>query len=153
MTPDLLPANFAAKIRVDEAGCWIFTGCLNSQGYGCIAVNGDGTINLTHRVAYALLVDRIPVGFVIDHLCRVRACCNPAHLEAVTVGENNRRALAVTGTWREKRTHCKHGHEYTTENTYLDRGHRGCRECKAMLNRLAYQNRRRTLARTAQASA
>lgn len=27
-------------------------------------------------------------------------------------------------------THCKHGHEFTPENTYMDKGKRQCRECQ-----------------------
>jgi hypothetical protein len=144
VTPDLLPRNFARKITVDQGtGCWIFTGALNSKGYGCIAVDGDGTIRLAHRAAYELLIDRIPAGMVIDHaVCAVKRCCNPAHLEVVTVRENNRRAVAAGLAYpalaarNAAKTHCAHGHEFSDENTRLDRqGWRVCVACRRAADR------------------
>lgn len=148
MTPDLLPANFAKKIRVDEVvGCWIFMGAVNSRGYGCIAVDGDGSTRLAHRAAYELLVDRIPAGMTIDHfLCFNKRCCNPAHLEVVTRAENARRAFE-TGLARvpeqalrnAAKTHCPKGHPYSGDNLRVaSNGDRFCREC-----RRAYDQRRR----------
>lgn len=79
--------------KVDKDGgapCWIWTGALNGNGYGRLRRN---SFNLyPHRVAYEYEVGPIPEGFQIDHLCGVRACVNPDHLEAVSQYENNRRA-------------------------------------------------------------
>jgi hypothetical protein len=69
-------------------GCWEWTGTINNVGYGSLS---DGESNLAHRFAYELLVAPIPDGLQIDHLCNVRNCVNPAHLEAVTAQENMRR--------------------------------------------------------------
>ena len=44
----------------------------------------QGRICYAHRVSYALLVGPLVEGLEIDHLCRVRACVNPAHLDQVT---------------------------------------------------------------------
>lgn len=78
--------------RVNKAGpggCWLWTGAVDGNGYGTVTIE---RVQLsTHRVAYELLVGPIPAGLTIDHLCRVLACCNPAHLEPVTRAENNRR--------------------------------------------------------------
>ena len=141
MTPTPLPPRFAAKITVSPSGCWLFTGCLNSRGYGCITHHGR--VMLAHRLAYELLVGPIPQGRVIDHLCMVKACCNPDHLEAVTAGENNRRAVAANGAWRTKATACRRGHAYTEANTYTDhRGHRQCRACKRVTDQRAHARRK-----------
>jgi hypothetical protein len=81
-----------ARISVDANGCWIFTGA-KRNGYGVVGL-GSRTegIEYTHRIAYAWLWNQIPAGQHIDHLCRVRACCNPYHLEAVSQKTNNQRA-------------------------------------------------------------
>jgi len=75
---------------------------------------------------FELSVGEIPKGFVLDHLCKNRSCINPKHLEAVTQKINAERAGWAT------RTHCKHGHEYTKENTsYSKRDNaRVCKTCK-----------------------
>jgi hypothetical protein len=80
-----------------------------------------------HRIAYELLVGVLPDGLEIDHLCKVRNCVNPTHLEAVTHWENVNRS----GAWEVNRlkTHCKYGHEYTEENTYKNKNTRECRTC------------------------
>lgn len=129
-----LPANMRAKIVIELCPiaelpdfCWAWTGAINSRGYGCVAVNRKS--QLTHRVAYQLLVGPIPAGLQIDHLCRNKRCCNPAHLEAVTGKVNSGR------TDRAEKTLCAHGHPLLGDNliikSYGDRGlvKRNCRTC------------------------
>ena len=116
--------------RVDksagEDGCWLFVGWLDGQGYGSF----NSRRISAHRFAYELVVGPIPVGYQIDHLCRVRNCVKPAHLEAVTARENTRRSLSVAGT-NGRKTHCIHGHAFSLENTRIDlEGKRVCRICK-----------------------
>ena len=48
-----------------------------------------------HRYVYEQLVGAIPSGLVLDHLCIQRNCCNPFHLEPVTIKENTLRGKAV----------------------------------------------------------
>jgi hypothetical protein len=70
----------------------------------------------------------------LDHLCRVRHCVNPEHLEPVTPGENTRRSPIHISVIRAARTHCKQGHEFTPENTYRHGPGlrwRSCRACGA----------------------
>ena len=126
-----------AKVVVDESGCWIFTGAL-SEGYGTIGRGrrGEGNVR-AHRVTYERLVGPVPEGLDLDHLCRNRACCNPAHLEPVTRSENARRGAR----WDVRPTHCKNGHEFTPENTYQKQKQRVCRAC--------HNARQRTYRRTA----
>lgn len=135
MSGPALDARFWAKVDKTDAGCWLWTGALNSRGYGC--VGRDGRRFLTHRYAYEALVGTIPEGLTIDHLCGVKACCNPEHLEPVSGAENTRRARALL-------THCPRGHEYTAENTYRNgAGHRYCRECSLSKRRVQHPDRRR----------
>jgi hypothetical protein len=83
---------------------------MTSKGYGTVAWRGKG--QTIHRVTYEILVGPIGEGLEIDHLCRVRACCNPQHLEPVTRSENTLRANAAN-----PRTTCGKGlHDWTDEN-------------------------------------
>lgn len=94
-----------AKVEQQPDGCWIYTGAIQPNGYGYFHL--DGRMRYAHRVAYQLLVGPIPTGLDLDHLCRVRACCNPAHLEPVTRRENLLRGDTLTRAHAERR-HCGH---------------------------------------------
>lgn len=121
--------------------CRIFTGYCTPDGYGQV---GEGRHRLlrTHRVTYEHYVGPIPEGLELDHLCRVPACCEVTHLEAVTSSENKLRGTGpdVTRARYAAITHCPYGHEYTPENTHvylLPNGYpnRHCRECGRWRNR------------------
>jgi hypothetical protein len=75
---------------VDEAGCWIWQRG-KAEGYG--VVWRDGRVQRAHRVVYEQHRGPIPDGLHLDHLCRVKACVNPDHLEPVTNAENCRRGV------------------------------------------------------------
>ena len=139
-----LPANMRAKIAEElcpvaglDGFCWTWTGCVNSRGYGCVAVGGKS--HLAHRIAYEIHRGLIPTGLQIDHLCVNKRCINPAHLEAVTGKVNAERAHPST------KTVCVNGHRYTDENTiWRTRGalkHRACRECENARRRNVRRNR------------
>ena len=124
-----LPQTLAQKIAIDAAGCWIWTGARQTNGYGSACIPGTGRSALAHRLVYELLVAPIPEGLQIDHLCRVKACVNPKHLEPVTAAENNRRgriANSFDGTGRIK-TECPMGHDTTAPDS---RSGGYCKRCK-----------------------
>lgn len=135
--------------------CWIYTGS-RDNGYGRLSVGSttDDTFRreYAHRITYTHTFGAIPEGMHIDHLCRVRSCCNPAHLEVVTQRENLARGLGI-GARNAAKTHCPQGHEYTPDNTILARVKSGtgrrCRECQLRLQRLASRrvSTRRRIAR------
>ena len=130
--------RFWAKVdRITDDECWLWTGG-TTTGYGRFRV--DRSLVLAHRYAYELLVGQIPDGLQIDHLCRNRACVNPAHLEPVTLRENILRGTAPSAHAARK-THCIHGHAFTPENTYAYRDERRiCRQCKRRNDRKRYWN-------------
>lgn len=117
--------RFFARVDMDEeTGCWLWLGRGVWGGYGKFDLNG--TECYAHRWSYEHVVGPIPEGLFIDHLCRVRHCVNPEHLEPVTLIENIRRGR---NHGREK-THCPQGHPYAGENLHISsRGDRACRAC------------------------
>lgn len=134
--------RFFDKILVADGGCWPWGGALDEAGYGHFYC-GNGKHARTHRFAYELLIGPIPDGLVIDHLCRVRHCVNPDHLEPVTGEENSRRQIR-TRPPRKLVTHCIRGHAYTPENTLVrQKAGRRVRECLTCVRALqAIRNRR-----------
>lgn len=133
MNADQLPTRMRSKIVFElcpvpglPGFCWTWTGALNSRGYGCWGV--DGKSQLTHRVAYKLLVGEIPTGLQIDHLCQNKRCCNPAHLEPVTDAVNKSRTEQAT------KLRCTHGHPLVAPNLIIKArkgggAMRNCRTC------------------------
>lgn len=129
--------NLWSKIdRTDS--CWNWKAC-TQKGYGLISV--DGKSKRAHRVVYELLVGKIPDGMCLDHLCRNRSCVNPSHLEVVSFIENVMRGESAHAR-NARKTHCKFGHEFSEENTYIHpiRGNRHCRICQ---NRIKLEYRQR----------
>lgn len=111
--------------------CWIWKGAAQRYGYGSFAIPTGAERGwrrcLAHRWSYENLIGPIPDDLPLDHLCRVPSCVRPDHLDPVPQRENQRRGMKG-----ELRTHCKNGHEYTDENTYLNpqTGHRPCQICR-----------------------
>ncbi len=126
-----------------NSGCWLFLGGLTLKGYAQISV--DGRLRQAHRVSYEVFVGPIQDGLEIDHLCRVRSCLNPHHLEPVTHAENVKRSSAAAASRERARSivKCKYGHDYTPANTIIQKPHggRACRICRTEREQLRHPNR------------
>jgi len=132
------------RIAVADRGhatpCWIPNYTTDKGGY--VSLRADGRMQKMHRLTYEALVGPIPEGRQLDHLCRVRSCCNPAHLDPVSPRVNTLRGFGVTSA-NARKTHCIHGHEYTPENTAMrPDGSRKCIECRRR-HRMAHYYRSR----------
>lgn len=131
-----LADRFWAKVDVPDADtawedeCWAWAASLDGKGYGQMSKPGGGHLR-AHRVAYELVVGPIPDGLQLDHLCRNRACVNPAHLEPVTPRVNIMRGDGpeILRQRHAARTHCVNGHPFNEENTARGVNGRVCREC------------------------
>lgn len=126
-------------LRIEQTDtCWNWTGRISLEGYGCVSNLrhwfGEGIY--VHRIVYTMLIGPIAPGLHIDHLCMNQRCCNPAHLEPVTAGENARRASTPKAK-EHRKAFCRHGHsqeqaqppEGKTTKSY-------CWECLIQYNRL-----------------
>lgn len=121
--------TFEAKFLPEpNSGCWLWHGSTTGRGYGGVRI--DGKYYQAHRVSYFIRNGKIPDGLVLDHLCRVRCCVNPDHLEPVTDKVN----LGRSPFFYSK--HCPHGHLFDEENTYIRKsGRRDCRGCQRLSSR------------------
>ena len=117
-----------------NSGCWLWTGGIGSHGYGQLTAGWRdpqkrGT-SVVHRILYEEKYGPVPKGLELDHLCRVRLCVNPDHLEPVTRRENIRRGIAPVAR-QMVQTHCLRGHEFNHANTLFYRTKYGVgRRCK-----------------------
>lgn len=163
-------AFIKSKVVIDANGCWLWQGFIGPDVVlksGKVARRGYGYIgyrnrNLgVHRVVWMIQNGPQPKGKQVCHTCDVRRCCNPDHLWLGTNRDNitdmTLKGHGVCGQ-RKYATHCKHGHEFTPENTLIHSGKwRACKECQRIHQRqphrvawmLAYQKRRRAAKRAA----
>lgn len=124
-------ARFNSKINPTPT-CWIWEGAITDRGYGQF---WDGNkMRRAHIISYELSNGPVPTGLELDHICRVRCCVNPEHLDAVTHRENCRRGIG-------SKTHCINNHEFTPENTQYagSANRRVCRICLNKRRRGKYQ--------------
>ena len=136
--------RFDAKVTPEpNTGCWLWTASVSKAGYGLL--NVDGKTTYAHRMAFERAGGVLIPGLELDHLCRNRSCCNPTHLRQVTRRENiMARGSLSPGKAHAAKTHCPQGHEYTPENTHMERlGNRFGRRCKACSNRRRSERKRR----------
>ena len=132
------PMPFADRLKLlsstNPGGCWIWEGGQKGPAdhpYGAVKYKRRSW--LAHRLAYEMLVGPIPDGMPLDHLCRVRLCFNPKHLEPVTTRTNLLRGLTLPAENASK-THCKHGHPLSGDNLYVYTrdgiSARACKTCR-----------------------
>lgn len=105
----------------------------NKGGYG--RHRAEGKLWLAHRWAFYKNSGIHPKGKMVLHKCDNPACINPEHLYLGDTNQNmmdrkNRRGVYMNGN--VKKTHCKRGHLFDYENTYVKprTGARGCRKCR-----------------------
>ena len=115
---------------VPMSGCWIWMGAIGSHGYGQVRVQEGTTI--VHRILYEEAHGDIPEHLECDHLCRVRCCVNPDHIELVTRRENIRRGIGPAAK-QMAQTHCLQGHPLEGDNLLMQKTKWGqmrrCRQC------------------------
>lgn len=135
------PAPVRFWVKVDKDGplssyaphlgpCWLWMASLNDGGYGTFHAGAGRHIVSAYRWAWEDANGPVPPGLTLDHLCRVRACVNPDHLEPVTRGENTMRGDTLSSRNAAK-THCPRGHAYDAANTYILPSRPTARYCRA----------------------
>lgn len=139
-----------------NTGCWLWIGSLRDNGYGLYSprVNGKRRTASAHRWSWELRHGPIPAGMQANHKCDVPSCVNPDHLFLGTQSDNMKDACrkrrvnapGITKGWplrNAAKTHCKHGHPFTPENTWHRRRkstRRMVRQCKTCC-RMSHQRR------------
>lgn len=142
--------KFFSRVQVpDVNGCMVYTGHINDDGYGRFRLGKN--LVMAHRFSYETFMGPIPEDMTIDHGCFNRSCVAPAHLEPTTAYENKKRGTSFTH-WSDRDT-CVNGHEYTTENTRIDKRKvtrsfgetyttvRVCRQCQKDAKQRAWEKR------------
>lgn len=122
--------NFLRRVDVTD-GCWLWVGGKDMAGYGVTRMGKDHV--KVHRLSYAYYIGWLDANLVIDHLCEVKSCVNPFHLEQVARGENTRRAVM-----NKHGTHdyCSRGHAWAGNAVYYSTTTGGkqkvCRKCNVI---------------------
>ena len=131
-----------------NSGCWLWTGLVWPNGYAHFTVGR--THVYAHRFSYERSRSPIPAGLSLDHLCRVRCCVNPDHLEPVTQRENTLRGNSPVAI-QARQTTCKRGHSLTDPCNLLKSypNIRRCRECHRLRMAARYVHRRPGMAQCA----
>lgn len=153
-----MPRTFWNRVRVQEDGCWVWTGAVvkirRKDGsvraiYGWVYCAPGHTS--AHILSYEQCIGPVPDGYDLDHLCRNTLCVHPLHLEPVPPAVNVQRGMSPSAVSRRS-GYCLRGHLLSPENTYVSpKGGRACRTCiralaeqKNLKLRLSRQQKRLT---------
>lgn len=120
-----------ALSKIDASGdCWLWMGERNGKGYGRLPVRKGDRVRLqtAHRLVWEILCGPIPPGHQLDHLCRVRLCVNPDHLEPVPPRVNGLRGYSFAAV-NARKAACKRGH---INWQVRPQGNRRCLTCQLM---------------------
>lgn len=121
--------RFWANVVKTET-CWLWRGNLSHEGSGYGRFKDQGYKWYAHRWAYVHLVGPIQDDLQIDHLCRVKRCVNPQHMEPVTPRVNTMRGFSPSAI-NARKEYCPRNHRYDLMNTYFTKaGGRHCRACE-----------------------
>jgi hypothetical protein len=124
--------RYVVEDRGYETPCWVWQLRIDTYGYGRVHAEP------AHRVSYEERRGPIPAGLTLDHLCRVRECINPDHLEPVTNGENILRGESFSAR-NARKTHCPNGHPLSGANLRVEaNGARRCKTCRVSSERRRY---------------
>lgn len=135
-------ARIRDSINKVESGCWEWNRHMSTNGYGVYKVMGE---TLAHRVSYIIHNEESSQDMCVLHSCDNPPCVNPDHLSLGTRDDNNkdRAAKGRTVSFNASKTHCKRGHEFTEDNTYIRKnGNRFCKACESVRLTKAYHDRR-----------
>lgn len=140
--------RFFKYVDKRDDGCWLWTGARGSNTgrmpYGVFRVKHHNIY--AHRWSYIHTNSAVPDGLQLDHLCRNTLCVNPAHLEAVTGKENQRRGLHGVLKTPPELCVCSRGHRQTPENRKFNSASRtyACRVCANETHRIWSRTRYNT---------
>jgi hypothetical protein len=132
-----LPHHVFEKMMPVDDGCWLWTAAISAGGYGR---SWDGKKSIyAHRQVYEAIVGPIAPGLQIDHLCRVRSCVNPSHLEPTTQRINILRGVSPVAN-NARKIYCIRGHLLSGDNLVKrSRSGRNCLTCHRDRERTRYQ--------------
>lgn len=129
MTPLNTVPRIIDKWVLKSDFCWMWFGSVAANGYSKTVIEGRHVS--AHRAVYSYFKGPIANGMCIDHLCGIKRCVNPEHLESVTPRTNTLRCEHAIATVNSKKIHCIRGHVLSGENLYITpNGRRQCKKCR-----------------------